>query len=62
MILDNTNFNENIYIFHNIDSSWLSPVSIESMGESFAIVKGDSIVFNGKTCMGLQEGEHLSFH
>ena len=33
MILDKTNLNENNYISDNIDSSWLSPVSIESMGE-----------------------------
>ena len=34
LILDNTGFNRNNYISDNIDSSWLSPISIESMGET----------------------------
>ena len=33
MILDNTNINKNNDISNNIDSSWLSHASIESMGE-----------------------------
>ena len=33
VIIDNTVFKQNIYIFDNVDSSWLSSVSIESMGE-----------------------------
>ena len=33
-----------------------------SQWENFATVKVDSIAFHGKTCMGLERGEHPSFH
>ena len=45
-----------------LDSSWLSPVSIVSMGEKIASAKDDHSIFNRKTCMGLKKGEHPRFY
>ena len=37
MILDNTNLKENNYISNILDSSWLSPVNIQSMVEILSL-------------------------
>ena len=54
VILDNINLKRFYHISNILDSSWLSPVSIVSMGENFASVKIDHSIFNRKTCMGLK--------
>ena len=62
MLLDNTYLKENNYILSILDSSWLSPVKIESMGENFGSVKVDQSIFNRKTSVGLKRVEHPRFY
>ena len=49
MILDNTNLKRFYYISNILDSSWLSSVSIESMGE---------ILLSQKMIIALSIGKH----
>ena len=60
-VFDNTVLKRFCYILSILDSSWFSPVSIESMGESFAAAKVAHSIFNRKTHMGLKGGEHPRF-
>ena len=47
-ILDNTNIIKNVYIFDNIAGSWLLPISIGSMEESFLLRKLSPLFSMGK--------------
>ena len=61
IVSDNTILKRFYYISDILDSSWLSSVSIESMGESCADKKVDYNIFNRKTHLGLKRGEHPRF-
>ena len=55
-IFDNTNLKRFYYISNILDSSWLLPINIESMGKFCAGEKVDYSIFNTKTCIGLSKG------